>query len=140
MDPLTPDQVNEFVAGVYPATRGQGFRCDAIGDRFAVVRWTHDTASLRPGGLVSGPVQFTAADLALWCLSFTVVGLVAMAVTADLHITYLRPASGGDLLARADLLRAGRTRIVGRVTLWIDGAEERPVSHASGTYALLGQA
>ena len=101
------------------------------------IRWSLDTRALRPGGLISGPTQFSAADLALWCLSFTVVGLAAMAVTSDLHITFLRPASGGDLLARADLLRAGKTRIVGRVALWIDGAEERPVSHASGTYALL---
>lgn len=134
---LSPDEVNQFVARVYPATRELGFRCDAIGDGFAQVRWAHDAAALRPGGLISGPTQFTAADLALWCLSFTVVGLAPMAVTADLHIVFLRPASGGDLLARADLLRAGRSRIVGRVSLWIDGAEARPVSHASGTYALL---
>ena len=135
---LTPDEVNAFVARVYPATRGLGIRCEAIGDRFAQVRWQHDEAALRPGGLISGPTQFAAADLALWCLSFTVVGLAPMAVTSDLHIMFLRPAAGGDLLARADLLRAGKTRIVGRVALWIDGAEERPVSHASGTYALLG--
>ena len=134
---LSPDQVNEFVARVYPATRGLGFGCDAIGDGTATVRWSHDDAALRPGGLISGPTQFTAADLALWCLSFTVVGLAPMAVTADLHITFLRPAAGGDLLARADLLRAGKTRIVGRVSLWVDGDAERLVSHASGTYALL---
>ncbi|HUS66356.1 MAG TPA: PaaI family thioesterase [Kofleriaceae bacterium] len=137
---LTPTQVNEFVARVYPATREIGVRCESIGEGFAQVRWTLDPRALRPGGLISGPTQFSAADLALWCLSFTVVGLAAMAVTSDLHITFLRPASGGDLLARADLLRAGKTRIVGRVALWVDGAEERPVSHASGTYALLGTA
>ena len=136
---LSPDQVNEFVARVYPATRELGVRCEAIGEGFARVRWTHDAAALRPGGLISGPTQFAVADLALWCLSFTVVGLAPMAVTSDLHIMFLRPAAGGDLVARADLLRAGKTRVVGRVTLWIDGAEERPVSHASGTYALPGR-
>jgi uncharacterized protein (TIGR00369 family) len=134
---LTPEQVNEFVARVYPATVGQGYRCVAIGDGAATVRWSHDETSLRPGGLISGPTQFTAADLALWCLSFTVVGLAAMAVTSDLHIVFLRPASGGDIIARAELLRAGRSRITGRVLLSLEGAEDRPVSHASGSYALL---
>ena len=32
----------------------------------------------------------------------TVFGLDPMSVTADLHITFLRPARGGDLLARAE--------------------------------------
>ncbi|HWM86169.1 MAG TPA: PaaI family thioesterase, partial [Kofleriaceae bacterium] len=120
----------------YPATSGQGFRCDALGEGYAVTRWRHDPAELRPGGLISGPTQFTAADLALWFLSFTVFGLAAMALTSDLHIVFLRPARGGDLLARAELLRGGKRRISGRVLTWVDGDPERPVSHATGTYVL----
>jgi len=112
-------------------------RCTEVGEGFALAHWPHDRSLLRPGGLISGPTQFTLADLALWYLSFTVLGLKPMAVTSDVHITFLRPAAGGDLLARADLLRAGKTRISGRVTLWVDGAQERPVSHAVGTYGVL---
>jgi len=138
MPELTPAEVDEFVARVYPATPGLGYRCDAIGPGFAVARWSHDPRALRPGELISGPTQFGAADLALWYLSFTVLGLAPMAVTSDLHISFLRPARGGDLLARAELLRAGKTRITGRVLLWIDGAEDRPVAHATGNYAVLG--
>jgi uncharacterized protein (TIGR00369 family) len=135
--PLEPAAVDAFVAEVYPAA-ARGFRCEAIGDGFAVVRWRLDEGELRPGQLVSGPTQFAAADLALWYLSFTVLGLAAMAVTSNLDIHFLRPARGGDLLARAELLRAGRTRITGRVLLWIDGEADRPVSHAVGSYARLG--
>jgi len=134
---LTPKEIDDFVAASYPATASQGFRCDAVGEGFAVVRWQHDPAVLRPGGLISGPTQFTAADLALWYLSFTVLGLAAMALTSDLHIVFLRPARGGDLVARAELLRAGKSRISGRVLAWVDGAPDRPVSHATGAYALL---
>lgn len=137
MSALTPRQVEEFVAETYPAAAD--FRCDALGAGYAVARWPHDPALLRPGGLISGPTQFACADLALWFLSFTVLGLAAMAVTSDLHIVFLRPARGGDLLARAELLRAGKTRITGRVVAWVDGAPERPVSHATGAYALLGE-
>jgi uncharacterized protein (TIGR00369 family) len=134
---LTPHEVDEFVAASYPATSAHGFGCDAIGEGFAVARWRHDAAALRPGGLISGPVQFTAADLALWFLSFTVFGLAAMAVTTDLHIAFLRPARGGDLLARAELLRAGKRRITGRVVVSVEGDSGGPVSHATGAYALL---
>jgi uncharacterized protein (TIGR00369 family) len=135
MADLSPAAVDAFVASIYPAATAH--RCDAIGDGFAEARWPLDDTMLRPGGLISGPTQFALADLALWYLSFTVVGLAPMAVTADLHITFLRPAKGGDLLARAELLRAGKSRISGRVLLWVDGAADRPVSHAVGSYSLL---
>ncbi|HTE50546.1 MAG TPA: PaaI family thioesterase [Kofleriaceae bacterium] len=132
-----PREVDAFVAETYPAAAAQGFRCEALGEGYALARWLHDPSSLRPGGLISGPTQFTIADLALWFLSFTVLGLAPMAVTTDVHIAFLRPARGGDLLARAEMLRAGKTRITGRVITWVDGDPDRPVSHATGAYARL---
>src|SRR6266545_300022 len=129
MKALTPRDVNDFVVQTYPAAAHDlRFTCDELGAGFAVARWHHDAASLRPGGLISGPIQFAAADLALWYLSFTVFGLAAMALTTDLHIVFLRPARGGDLIARAELLRAGKRRISGRVLAWIDGDPGNPVS------------
>jgi uncharacterized protein (TIGR00369 family) len=135
---LTAGEVDRFVAIEYPSVHGSGYRCEDIGDGFAVARWHYDPSVLRPGGLISGPTQFTLADLALWYLSFTIVGLKPMAVTSDVHITFLRPAKGGDLLARAELLRAGKSRISGQVRTWVDGAPGRPVSHAVGAYGVLG--
>ena len=133
----TVDEVNLLVAETYPAAAADQFRCVGIGEGFAVARWSYDSSFDRPGGFISGPTQFTVCDSALWYLSFTVVGLRPMAVTSDLHITFLRPAVGGDLLARAELIRAGRARIFGEVRVWVDGAQERPVAHATGSYALL---
>ena len=135
----TPAEVDAFVARVFPAMDGR-CTCSELGPDVAVARWHYDDSMLRPGGLISGPTQFATADLALWYLSFAVVGLKAMAVTADVQITFLRPASGGDLIARAELLRAGSSRISGRVTLWVDGKPDRPVSQAMGNYALLPDA
>ena len=136
---LTPEAVNAFLAHHYPAAHAAGNRCEAIEPGRVLARWRHDPDSLRPGALISGPTQFALADLALWFLSFTVVGIAPMAVTSDLHITFLRPASGGDLLGEAKLLRAGKTRITGDVRLWVDGAPDRPVAHALGAYALLAR-
>ena len=59
---LTPDDVNAFIAESFPGT---GNRCVEIGDRYAVVEFTVEPDRLRPGGYVSGPTQFGAADAAL---------------------------------------------------------------------------
>ncbi|MCP4445650.1 MAG: PaaI family thioesterase [Myxococcales bacterium] len=134
--PAEPAYVDEFVANVFPSAAA-AYRCEDIRKGSATARWAYDPTRLRPGEFISGPTQFATADLALWYLSFTILGLAPMAVTTDVQINFLRPASGGDLLARAELLRAGKTRISGRVMLWIDGAEDRPVAHATGSYALL---
>ncbi|MCB0992990.1 MAG: PaaI family thioesterase [Acidimicrobiales bacterium] len=133
----SPAAVNALVAEVYPSISTQGFRCEEMGPSTSVVRWPLDRAELRPGGLISGPTQFAVADLALWFLAFTVMGLEPMAVTSNVTIDFLRPAAGGDLLGRGTLLRSGRTRMTGRVELWVDGAPERIVAHATGGYALL---
>jgi len=134
---LTPDEVNAFFAREFPSSYAGGYRCEAIDAGRVRVRWTYDAATLRPGGLISGPMQFGLADIALWFLSFTVVGLAPMAVTTDMHINFLRPAVGGDLVAEATLLRAGKTRITGEVRLWVDGAPDKQVAHVVGSYARL---
>lgn len=132
----TPDEVDAFVAREYPAVHSAGYRCLSMATGRTVARWSYDPATLRPGGFISGPVQFTIADIALWYLSFTVLGLQPMAVTSDLSITFLRPAVGDDLVAEAYLLRSGRTRLNGRVDIRVAG-DDRLVSHATGSYALL---
>jgi uncharacterized protein (TIGR00369 family) len=134
----TPEAINEFVAREFPSAHGTGSRCVEIGRDHAVARWTYDPGMLRPGGFISGPLQFALADTALWFMTFTVLGLAPMAVTSEINIQFLRPAVGGDLVARAELLRAGKHKITGAVRLWIDGSQDRPVAHAVGSYMLIG--
>jgi uncharacterized protein (TIGR00369 family) len=134
----TPAAINAFVATEFPFAVTSGNSCVETGRGFAVSRWRYDAVTLRPGGLISGVTQFALADLALWFLSFTVLGLAPMAVTSEITISFLRPAVGGDLLARAELLRAGKSKITGAVRLWVDGAPDKPVSQALGGYMRLG--
>lgn len=129
IDVPTPAEIDDYIGSLWPAAT-RTTRCTEAGPGFAVVRWTFDEAALRPGGMISGPTQFAAADRALWCATFTVIGLEAMAVTSELSIRFLRPASGGDLMARADVDRVGRRSVVGSVRCWIDGADDRPVAVA----------
>jgi uncharacterized protein (TIGR00369 family) len=134
----TPEAINEFFAREFPAAYASGHRCIESGPGFVVSRWRYDPATLRPGGLISGPTQFALADTALWFLTFTILGLAPMAVTSELYIAFVRPAVGGDLIARAELLRAGKTAIKGTVRLWVDGAPDKPVSHVTGSYIKIG--
>ena len=80
--------------------------------------------------------MFSVADLAGWVIVFANVGLEPMAVTWDLHITFLRPAIGGDIIATATTLKSGRKLVYADVTMHIDGQPEKPVAHATVTYAL----
>jgi uncharacterized protein (TIGR00369 family) len=130
----TPDAINEFFIREFPAAHGSGHRCMEVGTGYVLSRWTYDPSSLRPGGFISGPTQFALADTALWFLTFTVLGLAPMAVTSEITINFLRPAVGGDLWARAELLRAGKHKITGTVKLWVDGAPDKWVSVVTGSY------
>lgn len=136
MGRLTTSEVNDFVAETFPSSHEAGTRCVEIGDGIAVARIPYDPDRLRPGGYISGPTMFAAADSALWYAVFSVIGLEAMAVTSEMSIRFLRPALGGDLLARATVDSASRRRIVGTVRLWIEGRPERPVAMAQGSYAI----
>lgn len=131
---LTPDEVNAFLAEVYPSSYADGTRCVELGERSAVARWPFDDSELRPGDYISGPRMFAIADSALWFASFTVIGLEAMAVTSELSIRFLRPARNGDLLARAVLNSVSTRRLVGTVEIWVDGAPDRLVAAAQGSY------
>ena len=131
---LTVDEVNAFLKEGFPSSYNGGSRCEDLGEGWAVSRWIYDPEVLRPGGWISGPTQFGAADLAFYMAVFTLEGIAPMAVTSDLNIHFLRPAKGGDLLARCDILKAGRSGWVGDVKIWIDGAPDALVATARGRY------
>lgn len=128
---VTPEQVNALVREGFP---GSANECIEVGPRHAVARREVGEADLRPGGFISGPTQFGAADAALWYAVFGAVGLEPMALTSELSIRFLRPAVGSALHARADLHQVGRRNIVGTVTIWVDDRVDRPVAVAQGTY------
>ena len=110
-------------------------RCVDIGDGYAIARWTYDDSELRPGAYISGPRLFGVADVAFWMATFTVNGLEAMAVTAEMSIRFLRPAQHGNVMARADIESVSRRRIVATIRVWIEGRDDEPVAVAQGAYS-----
>lgn len=132
MRTLTPDEINDAVDRAFP---GRRFACSEVGPDYAVARQDVEPDMLRPGGFVAGAVQFGIADEVLWYATFAVIGEIElMAMTSELSIRYLRPATGSVLSARARIHAAGRRNVVGSVTIWTDQNEDRPSAVAQGTY------
>lgn len=136
MAAITANEVNEYLDGLGDFTGHGMVRVESISDDVVQIRWHYDEAALRPGGYISGPTLFTVADLGGWVLTFLRNGIEPMAVTWDLQITFLRPAIGGDVIAEARVLKQGRKLVYGHVTMHIDGQPDKPVAHATVTYAL----
>ncbi len=91
---------------------------------------------LRPGGTVSGPAMFALADVAMYLAILSRIGPVALAVTTNCAIDFMRkPAAGRDLRAEARVLKLGRVLAVGDVLIFSDG-EEAPVARAGLTYSI----
>lgn len=91
---------------------------------------------LRPGGTVSGPTIFALADVAMYLAILARIGPVALAVTTNCAVDFMRkPVAGRDLLGEARILKLGRSLAVGDVMIFSEGLAD-PVARASLTYAI----
>ena len=131
---LTPAEINAALSDAWPEA---GCACVEVGSdqAMAKIRPAHD--AIRPGGYISGPTLFAAADAALWFLAFGAVGRIEpLALTSDLSIRFLRPARGEVVYARAVLNRANDRTVIGTITVWTDRNEDAPCATGQGTYVL----
>lgn len=112
------------------------FAVERVGPEGLVLRLRVADRHLRPGGTVSGPSIFALADVAMYLAILARIGPVALAVTTNCAIDFMRkPAAGRDLLGEARLLKLGRTLAVGDVMVFSEGVPD-PVARASLTYAI----
>lgn len=114
---------------------GRSFLIEDVGHRRARLRLVYSDRHLRPGGTISGPSMFALADLSLYAAILASIGPVALAVTTNITINYLRLPAKRDLIAECRLLKLGKRLAVGDVLIFSEG-EEEPVAQASGTYSI----
>lgn len=130
---LSKETLEAFFKNDFPQA---DFEIESSEKHSATIRKRITEQDLRPGGTVSGPVLMAVADAALYVTILSEIGLVALAVTTNLNISFLRkPASDRDIIAKCTLLKLGKTLAVGEVSLYSEGKTE-PVAHAVGTYAI----
>lgn len=127
---LTAFLAREFaqVAGDFTITR--------VKEDLLEVRLNVADRHLRPGGTVSGPSMFALADVAMYLAILSRLGPVALAVTTNCSIDFMRkPEAGRALLAEARLLKLGRVLAVGDVLIRSEGISA-PVARAGLTYSI----
>ncbi len=91
---------------------------------------------LRPGGTVSGPSMFMLADVAVYLAILARLGPVALAVTTNCAMDFMRkPAAGVDLICEARVLKRGRVLAVGDAMIYSVG-QAAPFAGASMTYSI----
>ncbi|MBB4196648.1 uncharacterized protein (TIGR00369 family) [Rhodoblastus sphagnicola] len=134
---LTVAEVETFLEAEFPQLHhgGRSVMVESVGPMTARLRLIADERHLRPGGTVSGPALFMLADVGLYVAILAHIGPVALAVTTNLNINFLRKPPHGDVIVEIRLLKLGKRLAVGEATLFADGDVE-PVAHAVGTYSI----
>ncbi len=135
MTPLmTEADLADFLAREFAEARG--ITVERVTEQGLVARMAVGAGDLRPGGTVSGPAMFTLADVAVYLAILSRIGPVALAVTTNATMDFLRkPLAGADLRAEVRLLKLGRTLAVADALVFSQG-QEAPVARASMTYAI----
>ncbi len=118
-----------------PEVQGLDLRIDHLVRGEITVRLGHDDKRLRPGGTISGPTVFMLADLALYGVTMSLVGLEPLAVTTDVTIHFLCKPAPAALVCTAKVLKAGKRLVVAAAEVFTEGTTD-PVAHVVGTYSV----
>ncbi|MDE1173921.1 MAG: PaaI family thioesterase [Parvibaculaceae bacterium] len=134
---MTIAELNTFMASAFPQMQGEEKLTvlEEVSPMRARVRLRYSDRNLRPGGTISGPAMMGLADHAFYVVLLAHIGPVALAVTTNLNINFLRKPGQADLFAEARIIKLGKRLAVGEVTLVQDGDPE-PVAHVTLTYSI----
>jgi uncharacterized protein (TIGR00369 family) len=131
---MTIAEVTAFLEKVFPQI-DRDFEVLSLSVDEVVVRMHVQDRHLRPGGTVSGPSMFALADVSYYIATLALIGPEALTVTTNCSIDFMRKPAATDMIARARVLKLGRSLSVGDVLLYSEG-QEAPVARASLTYAI----
>ncbi len=127
--------LTQFMSDHFPQVARE-YTIEKVTTDILVVRLHISDRNLRPGGTVSGPSMFSLADVAIYLSVQSRIGPVALAVTTNCSIDFLRrPRADRDLIGEARLLKLGRALAVGDVLVFSEG-DGAPVARAALTYSI----
>lgn len=135
MPVMSPADLQKFIAEQFPQAVEAGAVIEHLDDNIIRVRLPTHERNLRPGGTVSGPTLMFLVDFGFYLLLLGRLGPVALAVTTNLNINFMRRPERADLIGEGRLLKLGRSLAVGDFTIWSDGKAD-PVAHATVTYSI----
>jgi uncharacterized protein (TIGR00369 family) len=132
---MSVEELEEFYSLHFPHDEHRSFSIERVEDKFAQVRLSYHDRHLRPGGTISGASLMTLADMAMYMAVLGMIGPVALAVTTNLNINFLRKPAQADVIGECKILKLGKRLAVGEVTMYSEG-EAEPVAHATLTYSI----
>ncbi|WP_022724533.1 PaaI family thioesterase [Rhodopseudomonas sp. B29] len=134
---MSVTELEEFLQREFPQAFSHGdIAIESADGRTSLLRQRFNERMLRPGGTVSGPTLMALADFAMYVVLLSAIGPVALAVTTNLNINFLRKGQPGqDVVAVARLLKLGKRLAVGEVTL-LSGTSPDPIAHVTSTYSI----
>lgn len=113
---VTAEELQALLSHENAFTRPFGFRVESAGDGVCTLDVPFRREWERPGGIVSGIVFMTAADVAMWLAIKTRSGLADPSVTSHMQTSFLQSARGEGFLCRAKVLRAARRTTYGEAS------------------------
>jgi len=134
---MNAEELDRFLRIEFPQAfmDDSGFSIERVSAGGSLVRQAYRDRFVRPGGTISGPTMMALADFAMYVAVLGAIGPVALAVTTNLSINFLRRPRPQDLLAEARLLKLGARLAVGEVSIRSE-EEEALAAHASLTYSI----
>ena len=132
---MTVAELSDFFVQAFPG--GDHDRLGRIEPGFVRLALEPDSSNLRPGGIVSGPTQMGLVDRAAYAVILAHIGPVAMAVTSNLNMSFLRAVKQQTVWCDAVLLKLGKRLATVDCRLWQDDPANI-VGQAVVTYAIPG--
>ena len=120
-----------------PMARVIGFRCIVAEPGEVAMQLDYDRSLENAIGMLHGGVAASMLDTAMGAAANTLLPAASGAVTLDLSITYLRPATpaSAPITATGKVVNLGRT--VAYVTGEVTDAKGRLLAHAVGNFSIL---
>ena len=126
-------ELSSYLDEVFPQVVNR-YRIVDLQQGYARVIQNITQENLRPGGTVSGPTIFSLVDIGMYILLLAHIGKEPLAVTTNCSIDFLKkPTMDGELFADCNLLKLGKTLVVGEV-LVKSSDKEALLARSSVTY------
>lgn len=126
-------ELSSYLDEVFPQVVNR-YRIVDLQQGYARVIQNITQENLRPGGTVSGPTIFSLVDIGMYILLLAHIGKEPLAVTTNCSIDFLKkPTMDEELFADCNLLKLGKTLVVGEV-LVKSSEKETLLARSSITY------
>lgn len=110
-------------------------KAEEIGPGTCRMRMVYSPDLIRPGGTIAGPALMALADACMYGVVLSQIGRVALAVTTNFNVNFLRKPANTDIIALGSSIKLGKRLAVMEVSLFSEGDNEL-VAHATGTYSI----